>query len=80
MSHGPALSLSFPFVTIISLGYFSTDAASIIERSRGIGPVAGSQTAGRTELNNRPQAILQDRTPVEVFAQLLTSATVPMLQ
>lgn len=32
------------------------------------------------ELNNRPRAVLDDRTPAEVFAQLLTSTTVPMLQ
>jgi transposase, IS30 family len=32
------------------------------------------------ELNNRPRAVLHDRTPAEVFTQLLTSATVPMLQ
>lgn len=32
------------------------------------------------ELNNRPRAILNDRTPLEIFTQLLTSSTVPMLQ
>ena len=32
------------------------------------------------ELNNRPRAILHDRAPAEIFAQLLTSTTVPMLQ
>lgn len=32
------------------------------------------------ELNNRPRAILNDRTPAEVFAALLTSTTVQMLQ
>ena len=32
------------------------------------------------ELNNRPRAVLHDRTPGEIFTQLLTSKTVPMLQ
>jgi IS30 family transposase len=32
------------------------------------------------ELNNRPRAVLHDRTPAEIFTQLLTSETVPMLQ
>jgi IS30 family transposase len=32
------------------------------------------------ELNNRPRAVLHDRTPADVFTQLLTSATVLMLQ
>ena len=32
------------------------------------------------ELNNRPRAILDDRSPTEIFTQLLTSTTVPMLQ
>lgn len=32
------------------------------------------------ELNHRPRAILNDQTPAEIFTQLLTSTTVPMLQ
>ena len=32
------------------------------------------------ELNSRPRAILNDRTPFEIFTQLLTSSTVPMLR
>ena len=32
------------------------------------------------ELNNRPRAVLHDRTPAGIFTQLLTSITVPMLQ
>jgi transposase, IS30 family len=32
------------------------------------------------ELNHRPRAVLDDRTPAEIFTQLLTSTTVPMLQ
>jgi transposase, IS30 family len=32
------------------------------------------------ELNNRPRAILNDRTPADIFTRLLTSETVPVLQ
>ena len=32
------------------------------------------------ELNNRPPAVLHDRTPAEIFTQLLTSKKIPMLQ
>ena len=32
------------------------------------------------ELNNRPRAVLHARTPAEIFTQLLTSKTIPMLQ
>jgi IS30 family transposase len=32
------------------------------------------------ELNNRPRAVLHDRTPTEIFTQLLTSKKIPMLQ
>ena len=32
------------------------------------------------ELNNRPRAVLHDRTPAEIFTQLLTSKKIPMLQ
>lgn len=32
------------------------------------------------QLNHRPRAVLEDRTPIEIFTPLLTSTTVPMLQ
>jgi IS30 family transposase len=32
------------------------------------------------ELNNRPRAILNDRTPADIFTRLLTSEKVPVLQ
>lgn len=32
------------------------------------------------ELNNRPRRILDDRTPAQIFAELLTPKTVPMVQ
>jgi transposase, IS30 family len=32
------------------------------------------------ELNHRPRAVLDDRSPAEIFTRLLTSTTVPMLQ
>jgi IS30 family transposase len=32
------------------------------------------------ELNHRPRAILDDRSPAEIFTRLLTFTTVPMLQ
>lgn len=32
------------------------------------------------ELNHRPRAILEDRTPADIFTQLLTSKTVPVLR
>lgn len=32
------------------------------------------------ELNNRPRRVLEDRTPAQIFTELLTSHTVPMLR